>query len=72
MAMASLRLGEELENRLDHLAEITGRTKTFYIRMLIEEHIDELEDRYIAEQRLENPATRLSSQEMRQELGLEN
>ncbi len=70
--MASLRLGEELENRLDHLAETTGRTKTFYIRMLIEEHIDELEDRYIAEQRLENPANRLSSQEVRQELGLEH
>lgn len=70
--MASLRLGEELENRLDHLAEITGRTKSFYIRKLIEEHIDEMEDRYIAEQRLETPAKRLSSQEMRQELGLEN
>ena len=70
--MASLRLGKELEIRLDHLAEITGRTKTFYVRMLIEEHIDELEDRYIAEQRLENPAKRLSSQEMRQELGLEH
>ena len=40
--------------------------------MLLEEHIDELEDRYIAEQRLENPAKRMSSQEMRQELGLDN
>jgi RHH-type transcriptional regulator, rel operon repressor / antitoxin RelB len=71
-AMASLRLGKELETRLDHLAELTGRTKTFYIRMLLEEHIDELEDRYIAEQRLETPAKRLSSQQMRQELGLEH
>ena len=70
--MASLRLGEELERRLDHLAASTGRTKTFYIRQLIEEHIDELEDRYIAEQRLENPAKRLSSQEMRQALALDN
>lgn len=70
--MASLRLSQELENRLDHLAEITGRTKTFYIRQLIEEHIDELEDRYVAEARLENPAERLSSKKMRQELGLDN
>lgn len=70
--MASLRLDKELEIRLDHLAEITGRTKTFYIRQLIEEHIDELEDRYIAEARLENPAERLSSKKMRQELGLDN
>lgn len=70
--MATLRLSKELENRLNQLAEITGRTKTFYIRMLVEEHIDELADRYIAEQRLKTPAKRLTSQEMRQELGLEN
>lgn len=70
--MASLRLEKELETRLDRLAEITGRTKTFYIRQLIEEHIDELEDRYIAEYRLEKPAKRLSGKEMRQELGLDN
>ena len=70
--MASLRLNKELESRLDRLAEITGRTKTFYIRQLIEDHIDELEDRYIAEFRLENPADRLTSKKMRQELGLEN
>lgn len=70
--MASLRLGEELERRLDLLAASTGRTKTFYIKQLIEEHIDELEDRYIAEQRLENQGKRLSSQEMREKLGLDN
>ncbi len=70
--MASLRLNKELENRLDHLAQTTGRTKTFYIRQLIEDHIDELEDRYIAESRLENPADRLTGKKIRQELGLEN
>jgi RHH-type rel operon transcriptional repressor/antitoxin RelB len=70
--MASLRLDKELENRLDHLAKMTGRTKTFYIRQLIEQHIDELEDRYIAESRLENPADRLTSKEMRKDLGLDN
>ncbi len=70
--MATMRLSKELEKRRTQLAEISGRTKTFYIRMLVEEHIDELEDRYIAEQRLENPTKRLSSQEMRQELGLKN
>ena len=54
------------------LATLTGRTKTFYIRQLIEDHIDELEDRYIAEHRLENPDERLTSQQVRQELGLED
>ncbi|WP_454060920.1 type II toxin-antitoxin system RelB family antitoxin [Candidatus Nitrospira salsa] len=70
--MASLRFGKELESRLEHLAASTGRTKTFYIRQLIEKHIDELEDRYTAEQRLEKSDKRLSSQELRQKLGLDN
>ena len=70
--MTSLRLDKEIENRLEHLAKVTGRTKTFYIRKLIEEHIDDLEDRYIAEERLENPDQRLTSKKMRQELGLEH
>jgi RHH-type transcriptional regulator, rel operon repressor / antitoxin RelB len=70
--MTSVRLSAELEARLEHLATLTGRTKTFYIRRLIEEHIDELEDRYIAERRLENPDERLTSEQVRQELGLEN
>ena len=69
--MASLRLKKELENRLEHLAQTTGRTKTFYIRQLIEDHIDDLEDRYLAESRLEKPADRLTSKKMRQELGLD-
>lgn len=68
--MASLRLNKEPETGLDHLAETTGRTKTFYIRQLIEDHIDELEDRSIAESGLENPAGRLTGKKMRQELGL--
>jgi len=70
--MASIRLNKELEDRLDHLAKVTGRTKTYYILQMIEEHIDELEDRYISENRLETPTDRLTSQEMREELGLEN
>ena len=69
--MASLRLDKEIESRLEHLAAVTGRTKSFYIRTMIEDHIDELEDRYIAEARLENRGERLSDQEMRRELGLE-
>ncbi|MBS0156557.1 MAG: CopG family transcriptional regulator [Nitrospira sp.] len=58
-----------LSVRLDQLATWTGRTKTFYIQQLLVEHLDELEDRYLTEQRLETPTTRLTSQEMRHELG---
>jgi len=50
--MLAIRLPEEIEKRLDALAKETGRTKSFYVRQAIVEHLDDLEDIYIAEQRL--------------------
>lgn len=51
--MLAIRLPAEIEERLDALAKKTGRTKTFYAREAILEHIEELEDIYLAEKRLE-------------------
>ena len=50
--MLAIRLPQEIENRLEALAAATGRTKTFYAREAILEHLDDLEDIYLAEQRL--------------------
>lgn len=52
MAAVSLRLPEEVSKRLESLSEITGRSKTFYMIEAIREHIDDLEDLYLSEQRL--------------------
>lgn len=52
--MLAIRLPEEIENRLDALAKATGRSKTFYAREAILEHLDDLEDIYLAEKRLED------------------
>ena len=48
----SLRLPDDLSQRLNDLAEKTGRSKTFYMLEAIKTHIDDLEDLYLAEQRL--------------------
>lgn len=50
--MLAIRLPTEIEERLAALAKATGRTKTYYAREAIEEHLDDLEDIYLAEQRL--------------------
>jgi len=50
--MLALRLPKEIENRLNVLAQATGRTKTFYAREAILKHLDDLEDLYLAEHRL--------------------
>lgn len=50
--MLAIRLPAEIEQRLHALAAATGRTKTFYAREAILRHLEELEDIYMAEQRL--------------------
>lgn len=52
----SIRLGDEMESRLNSLANLTGRSKSFYIKQALAEKLDEMEDIYIAEQRLERPS----------------
>ena len=52
MAPVSLRLPDEISQRLQRLADLTGHSKTFYMIEAIREHLDDLEDLYCAEQRL--------------------
>ena len=52
MGAVSLRLPDDVSQRLQQLAEPTGRTKTFYMIEAIREHLADLEDLYLAEQRL--------------------
>ena len=43
----TVRLEAAIEQRLDQLAQLTGRTKAFYLRQLIEAGLDDLEDAYL-------------------------
>lgn len=51
--MLAIRLPQSIEKRLEKLARRTGRTKTFYVREAILEHLDDLEDLYLAEKSLD-------------------
>ncbi|PHS13590.1 MAG: anti-toxin [Kangiella sp.] len=70
--MLAIRLPKEIENRLSSLAEKTGRTKTFYAKKAILEYLDEMEDKYLAIDRLENPSKRWTLDEMEQNLDIAN
>ena len=51
--MLAIRLPQAIEKRLEKLARRTGRTKTYYAREAILEHLEDLEDLYLAERALE-------------------
>jgi RHH-type rel operon transcriptional repressor/antitoxin RelB len=72
----SIRLSLELGSRLDRLAAKTGRTKSFYLRQIIENGISEMEDYYLAIDALERVRTGrekvYSATAVRNDLGLED
>ena len=70
--MLSIRLDRDIERRLSELARRTGRTKSFYARELIEGNLGDLEDRYLAEARLEKRRPPLTSRQVRKQLGLDH
>ena len=68
--MLAIRLDPEIEKRLELLAKKTGRTKTFYAREAILEHLEDLEDIYMAKKVLAEGGRHYSSKEIESELGL--
>jgi RHH-type transcriptional regulator, rel operon repressor / antitoxin RelB len=69
--MLSVRLEPQVEERLEALARATGRTKSFYVREAVIVHLEEMEDRYIAIERLERPGERIPLDELEREIDLE-
>jgi RHH-type transcriptional regulator, rel operon repressor / antitoxin RelB len=72
----SIRLSADVQKRLDFLAARTGRSKAFYLRTLIEDGLEEMEDLYLATETL-NRVRRgeeltFSSEAVRKDLGLDD
>jgi RHH-type rel operon transcriptional repressor/antitoxin RelB len=74
--MLAVRLAEEIEFRLNRLAKVTGRTKTYYIREAIINQLEDMEDYYLGMETLERirkgEEKIYSSKEVRHELGLDD
>lgn len=76
MNSVSLRLPSDIAERLSILAKETGRSKTYYMIEAIKTYMEDLEDIYIAEQRLTDiragKSKVISREEMEHRLGLDN
>jgi RHH-type rel operon transcriptional repressor/antitoxin RelB len=72
----SIRLSPDTEQRLDNLAEKTGRTKAFYLREIIERGIEDMEDYYLAAdvlERVRKGEEKIhSASEVRNDVGLDH
>jgi RHH-type rel operon transcriptional repressor/antitoxin RelB len=72
----SIRLASDTEQRLDFLASQTGRSKSYYLRKIIESGLEDMEDYYLAADVLERvrkgQEALHSSSDVRKDLGLDD
>jgi RHH-type rel operon transcriptional repressor/antitoxin RelB len=71
MPIISIRLSDEISRRLSALAKKTKRTKTSFIREMVEEKLADYEEAYTALERLNDKnAKYLTTEELEKKLGL--
>lgn len=68
----AVRLPKELENKLDQMANMTHRSKSYYIRKALENFFEDKDDYLIAAARLEEKNDRIPYKKMRKDLGLDD
>ena len=72
----SIRLDPNIEQRLDHLAKQTNRTKAYYLRELVNKGLEDMEDYYLADATMERirmgEERTYTLEEVERSLGLED
>ncbi len=68
--MTAVRLDPAMEERLTLLAKKTGRTKSFYLRKALQDHLDDMEDYYLGMLAIENTKRIYTKEEAKRELGI--
>ena len=70
--MISVRFPDAVEQRLAALAKQTGRSKSHYVRLAVEEFLEDREDYVLALSVLEKGNDRISLDKVVSELGLDD
>jgi RHH-type rel operon transcriptional repressor/antitoxin RelB len=69
--MLTLRLPKQIEERLERLARRTGRTRSCYVKLAIQEFLDDQEDYLTAIYRLQRSLQGLPLDEVERRLALQ-
>jgi RHH-type rel operon transcriptional repressor/antitoxin RelB len=72
MDTLTTKVPEDVNVRLENLAKLTDRKKSYLIRKAIEDFLEEKEDYLIALHRLEQKGKRISLKALEKECGLED
>jgi predicted DNA-binding protein len=68
--MATIQIPDELESLIEQGAQRAGETSAAFLSEAVLSRLEEIEDIAIATERLKNPGTRISLQEIGRKYGL--
>lgn len=68
--MLAVRIKPDIEKRLSHLVDVTGRTKSYYVQKALEEFLADEEDYLIALERLHDNRETVSLDDVIKVLGI--
>jgi len=69
MATIAVRLPKELEERLTALVQKTGQSESHFVRQALLAYLEDIEDHYLAAERLESPLPGIPLEELERSIG---
>jgi predicted DNA-binding protein len=70
--MAAIQIPDELAEQIEQAAQRAGETRDDFLREAVQSRLDDLEDIAVAADRLKNPGKRLTLEQVKRDLGLDD
>jgi RHH-type rel operon transcriptional repressor/antitoxin RelB len=70
--MAAIEIPDELASQIEHAAQRAGQSNTAFLREAVLSRLEDLEDIAIATERINNPGERISLEQLKKDLGIED
>ncbi len=70
--MAAIQIPDELAEQIEQAAQRAGETRDVFLREAVQSRLDDLEDIAIAAERLKNVGRRLTLEQVKRDLGLDD
>jgi RHH-type transcriptional regulator, rel operon repressor / antitoxin RelB len=70
--MAAIQIPDELAEQIEQAAQRAGETRDVFLREAVQSRLDDLDDAAIATERLKNPGKRLTLEQVKSDLGLDD
>ena len=70
--MAAIQIPDELAEQIDQAAQRAGETRDVFLREAVQSRLDDQDDVAIAAERLKNPGKRLTLEQVKRDLCLDD